>query len=107
MATPDANPINQPKCFPDVLAEEITELKTRRAALFPGQKPLPAVDEGGARDDGGGEPAPAHSFVDAHKLRPFGVAFSGGGIRSSTFNLGVLQGLAEVGLLREYVMAGR
>ena len=33
----------------------------------------------------------------AHRLRPFGVAFSGGGIRSATFNLGVLQGLAEHG----------
>ena len=29
-----------------------------------------------------------------------GVAFSGGGIRSATFNLGVLQGLARNGLLR-------
>ncbi len=28
-----------------------------------------------------------------------GVAFSGGGIRSGTFNLGILQGLARVGLL--------
>ena len=30
----------------------------------------------------------------------FGVAFSGGGIRSATFNLGVLQALARRGLLR-------
>ncbi|MDP2832777.1 MAG: hypothetical protein Q8Q28_05685 [Pseudomonadota bacterium] len=30
-----------------------------------------------------------------------GVAFSGGGIRSATFNLGVLQGLAKVRLLRK------
>ena len=29
-----------------------------------------------------------------------GIAFSGGGIRSATFNLGVLQGLAEKGILR-------
>jgi predicted acylesterase/phospholipase RssA len=29
----------------------------------------------------------------------FGLAFSGGGIRSATFNLGVLQGLAQAGLL--------
>jgi hypothetical protein len=39
-------------------------------------------------------------FTDAHRVRPFGVAFSGGGIRSATFNLGVLQGLAELGLLK-------
>ncbi|MDD5395599.1 MAG: patatin-like phospholipase family protein [Thiothrix sp.] len=30
----------------------------------------------------------------------FGLAFSGGGIRSATFNLGVLQGLAEAHLLK-------
>jgi hypothetical protein len=39
-------------------------------------------------------------FQDAHAMRPFGVAFSGGGIRSATFNLGILQGLAEIGLLK-------
>ncbi len=31
-----------------------------------------------------------------------GLAFSGGGIRSATFNLGVLQGLAQLGLLRKF-----
>ena len=40
------------------------------------------------------------AFGDAHRVRPFGVAFSGGGIRSATFNLGVLQGLAELGMLK-------
>jgi GNAT superfamily N-acetyltransferase len=29
-----------------------------------------------------------------------GLAFSGGGIRSATFNLGILQGLADLGILR-------
>ena len=33
--------------------------------------------------------------------RWFGVAFSGGGIRSATFNLGILQGLAGFGLLKK------
>jgi len=33
--------------------------------------------------------------------RWFGLAFSGGGIRSATFNLGVLQGLAGFGLLKK------
>ena len=63
------------------------------------------------------EPAPDHS-IDRDRLRlvgvrdkndePFvsfladdqaGLAFSGGGIRSATFNLGVLQGLNDLGLL--------
>jgi hypothetical protein len=34
------------------------------------------------------------------QLNAVGLAFSGGGIRSATFNLGVLQALAELGLLR-------
>jgi hypothetical protein len=36
----------------------------------------------------------------ASKRSLVGLAFSGGGIRSATFNLGVLQGLADLGLLR-------
>jgi len=33
-------------------------------------------------------------------LQLMGLAFSGGGIRSATFNLGVLQGLAKAGVLK-------
>jgi hypothetical protein len=35
----------------------------------------------------------------AHDMSLVGLAFSGGRIRSATFNLGVLQGLADLGLL--------
>ena len=38
-------------------------------------------------------------YRKAAQERLTGVCFSGGGIRSATFNLGVLQGLAQVGLL--------
>ena len=44
-------------------------------------------------------PAGGSPRQEAHRLRPFGVCLSGGGIRSATFNLGILQGLAESGLL--------
>lgn len=37
--------------------------------------------------------------ADTGDIQPVGLAFSGGGIRSATFNLGVLQGLADLGLL--------
>jgi hypothetical protein len=37
----------------------------------------------------------------ARKMRLFGLAFSGGGIRSATFNLGVLQALHQFGLLKD------
>ena len=45
-------------------------------------------------------PVPDAIYRQAHKQNLIGLALSGGGIRSATFNLGVLQGLAEVGLLR-------
>ena len=38
----------------------------------------------------------------AHALSLTGLAFSGGGIRSATFNLGILQALAENRLLRDF-----
>jgi hypothetical protein len=44
-----------------------------------------------ARGEPGADPATA---------RFLGLAFSGGGIRSATFNLGLLQGLAKLGLLK-------
>ena len=79
--------MNSPSDFPGVLSIEMEDIRARRRALFPHQLPLPAA------------PAPDHPFNEAHRVRPLGVAFSGGGIRSATFNLGVLQGLAELGLL--------
>ncbi len=38
----------------------------------------------------------------AHANNLIGLAFSGGGIRSATFNLGILQALAEKGLLHKF-----
>lgn len=38
----------------------------------------------------------------AHEDNLIGLAFSGGGIRSATFNLGLLQALAQKGLLRKF-----
>ena len=38
----------------------------------------------------------------AHEARLAGLAFSGGGIRSATFNLGVLQALADLQLLNRF-----
>ena len=76
-----------PRDFPRVLADELKDIRARRAALFPEQAPLPAND------------SPPQPVADAHRTRALGLCFSGGGIRSATFNLGVLQGLAELGLL--------
>ncbi|MGI8957681.1 MAG: family 16 glycoside hydrolase, partial [Chthoniobacterales bacterium] len=45
---------------------------------------------------------PNDQLSRAHKKQLVGLAFSGGGIRSATFNLGVLQALAQMRLLGEF-----
>ncbi len=42
---------------------------------------------------------PLEQSADPEKLRPIGLALSGGGIRSATFNLGILQALSRLGVL--------
>jgi len=42
------------------------------------------------------------AIARAHAKELVGLAFSGGGIRSATFNLGVLQSLARMGLLSKF-----
>lgn len=46
------------------------------------------------------ETAAGYAPAQAEKMSLFGVALSGGGIRSATFNLGLLQGMANLDLLR-------
>jgi uncharacterized membrane protein len=77
------------KTFYDVLRDEL-------AALRPAPSPAPAADA---------SPAPALSapVTDAaHEAALAGLAFSGGGVRSATFNLGILQALAQTGMLRQF-----
>lgn len=47
-------------------------------------------------------PFSASIVEEANKARLTGLAFSGGGIRSATFNLGVLQALAKLELLDQF-----
>lgn len=68
------------KTFTKVLEEERTQIKARRKKVFVG----------------------AHSGQDTDQALNeslFGISFSGGGIRSATFNLGILQGLADQRML--------
>lgn len=46
-----------------------------------------------------GRPCEGDIYTTVAKDELTGVCFSGGGIRSATFNLGVLQGLAQLGML--------
>ncbi len=70
--------------FPKVLHTELDQIDARRRKLGQGtaEKRINDVRE------------------RTQERRLVGLAFSGGGIRSATFNLGVLQGLANLGLLR-------
>jgi predicted acylesterase/phospholipase RssA len=75
--------------FSDVLAEELKEvLRSRKARL---------ESEADAASSGISDP-----YQQAREMKLVGLAFSGGGIRSATFNLGILQGLARLGLLRRF-----
>src|ERR1043166_9313002 len=70
-----------------VLAAELAQIAARRQACeLEGKSATAAAD-----DD---------VYAQAGKQELVGLAFSGGGIRSATFNLGILQGLAKLGLLK-------
>ncbi len=71
--------------FSKVLNDELEEIRAARAK----RKVLKNVPNDG------------DSIHRAQHAELLGLAFSGGGIRSATFNLGVLQGLAAKHLLRE------
>ncbi|MGH9480734.1 MAG: patatin-like phospholipase family protein [Terriglobales bacterium] len=83
MTSATSPPAAGPQTFEQALAAEY-------AALRPGEA--------------GEEPALAVLHRAAHRFRqPLrALCFSGGGIRSATFNLGVLQGLAEAGALDQF-----
>jgi hypothetical protein len=68
-----------------LLAQELDKVDMRRAQVL--KTPPPAN-------------LPADAYERAARLGLMGLCFSGGGIRSATFNLGILQGLAELNLLR-------
>lgn len=71
--------------FEAVLKAELSELEARRSNVFSGKQP--ELD----KTQTATEQALAFNAV--------GICLSGGGIRSATFNLGILQGLAAHGLL--------
>jgi Patatin-like phospholipase len=76
--------------FDDVLQHELRIVAARREQLDTERGDLASS---GPKPN---EPPPSAAWHG----RLLGVAFSGGGIRSATLNLGVLQGLARCGLLR-------
>jgi hypothetical protein len=71
--------------FDEVLADEIHGIRVARG--------VEGVDEQSSSDS---------ALAQAHLNRLEGLALSGGGIRSATFNLGVIQALAEARQLRRF-----
>jgi len=86
------NEINRFPRTPDqkVVLKELQEIVQRRKV---------ALEEADSVADAT-LPADKEAFEEAAKMELVGLAFSGGGIRSATFNLGFLQGLAGLRLLK-------
>jgi hypothetical protein len=96
----------------DVVTQELDHIALRRELVYGKEPGQPGA--GQARAEAGQKapelpagaqaspdiPALTELFGRTHREKPFGLALSGGGIRSATFNLGILQGLAEHNLIR-------
>lgn len=97
----------EPRRFEEILGEELAYIDRRREPGGPTGKE--AAQPGKMEEGAGGESRGQARKVEdelsvikrAHRSKLFGLAFSGGGIRSATFNLGVLQGLAKLDVLDE------
>ncbi len=72
--------------FDEVFADELHEIESRRSQVYP-HGPVRAL---GAAPDAQRTPTVAHGLV--------GIAFSGGGIRSASLNLGISQALHQAGV---------
>lgn len=82
----------QPRRFKDVLNAEVDLIASARGACALGGE---MIEPPGAGDE-------AAAVDRARRASLVGLALSGGGIRSATFNLGILQSLARFGLLARF-----
>ena len=82
----------------EVIASELAAIRLRRRSVYP---TIGGAGEGAVLDptkDADARKIEARlETLEAHTV---GLAFSGGGIRSGTFAVGFLQGLAQLGMLR-------
>ncbi len=97
-----------PVSFPTVLTAELDAIRTRRQRNPLTSNPAgedPPSEEAASQpspSDIGRVPTLEEVRCAALQENLVGLAFSGGGIRSATFNLGILQGLADLKLLRYF-----
>src|SRR5262245_42267450 len=111
--TKNPNGIESEAPFDVVLERELQEIDARRTRIdgelrhlcgHP-KEPTPRPPAKTSPSSPPGEPDDRQELLEqvrrkARERRLVGLTFSGGGIRSASFNLGVLQGLAGLGLLR-------
>jgi patatin-like phospholipase len=107
---------SEPISLGPLLEAELTEIGTKRTAQGTrfnrgSVRPPKAARKTATQGSASSRPAWQTSdegnewvktIAKAHEANLVGLAFSGGGIRSATFNLGVLQGLADLGLLHRF-----
>jgi len=93
------DPAHKPgKSFAGILTEELREIRDLRARRH---QPVGALNQD-QNTNGTDEEKADRAIAGAHDSLLTGLAFSGGGIRSATFNLGVLQALADLDLLQAF-----
>jgi len=85
--------------FDEVLAEELRLIRARRAAVEGAEVPAARDPEPPDLDTDRRTMAARVDVLNEHVA---GLAFSGGGVRSATFAVGVLQGLATLNLLNRF-----
>jgi len=105
----DEQPAPYSRDFADVLEQELKAIQTRREAILAQElaranKKLMSADERTTASNPGDDPDSRLNQVRLKALDQHlaGICFSGGGIRSGTFAVGLLQGLANLGLLRRF-----
>ncbi|UCD24958.1 MAG: patatin-like phospholipase family protein, partial [Gemmatimonadota bacterium] len=93
---------NLARRFTHVLCEELGDIERSRELRRGGQRSWVTSTSEEEADADCSTADKDETIERAHRAQLVGLAFSGGGIRSATFNLGVLQELARLKLLKRF-----